>query len=78
MVTMVARAENALERCPDADRCTLVPLYGLRGTLPVLRATFCDGQYQRCARFQAHQRGRAVPANLLPNGRSVAGYVPVR
>lgn len=78
MLTVVPRAQNAVERCPQADTCSLLPLYGLRGTLPVLRAMFCDGQYERCARYRATQLGRAVPSNLLPNGRAIWGYVPVR
>jgi hypothetical protein len=78
MLTVVPRAQNAVERCPQAETCSLLPLYGLRGTLPVLRATFCDGQYDRCARYRVTQLGRIVPSNLLPNGRAIAGYVPVR
>lgn len=79
MLTVAPRTEDVqADRCPRAESCPLVPLYGLRGTLEVLRMTFCDGRYERCARYRASQLGHAVPANLLPNGRAFAGYVPVR
>ena len=30
---------------------------------------YCEGEFTRCARFQAGERGERVPATLLPNGK---------
>jgi ankyrin repeat protein len=33
---------------------------------------YCDGQFDRCARFQLSLKGNTVPLTLLPNGKQLA------
>lgn len=50
----------------------MYPLFRVAGTLEIWKLTYCASDYGSCARYKAAQDGRAVPANLLPNGRLLA------
>ena len=57
--------------CPNQPGCGLAD--DLR-TAPVFRVwqiLYCESGFQRCERLKLLRSGRMVPANLLPNGRSL-------
>jgi hypothetical protein len=56
--------------CPQAKRCTLHDQLGTRSSLTVWQTLFCDSGFDRCVRYRLGAVGAAVPADLLPDGRS--------
>lgn len=58
-------------RCSHVRSCELFPRFGLRASLKVWKTCYCDGQYERCERFQRALRGEPVPPTLLPNGKEL-------
>lgn len=58
-------------RCSHVTSCELFPRFGLRGSLKVWVAFFCEGQFERCERYQRALRGEPVAPNLLPNGKEL-------
>jgi len=40
-------------------------------SLKLWKQHFCEGQFERCARFQVALSGRPVPLGLLPNGKEL-------
>ncbi|MDH5633851.1 MAG: ACT domain-containing protein [Gammaproteobacteria bacterium] len=57
--------------CSHASGCALYPQISLSSALKVWQVFYCEGDFSKCARFQASSRGEAVPANLLPNGKKL-------
>jgi len=41
----------------------------MKASLGVWTAFYCDNRYSDCVRYQAAQRGKAVPDLMLPNGK---------
>lgn len=57
--------------CTHCDQCELYTQFALNPALQVWQAHYCQGEYQRCVRFQMSLRKETVPLNLLPNGSKV-------
>ena len=62
--------------CSHMESCELFPLFQLKSALRVWQINYCEGDYTRCARYQASCSGDAVPINLLPNGKTIAVEKP--
>jgi len=65
-------------RCSHVSSCELFPKFGLRGSLKVWNTFYCEGQFERCERYQRALRGEPVSPNLLPNGKELNLDVLVR
>ncbi len=57
--------------CSHTKNCELFPQFALNPALKVWQTHFCEGEFSQCARFQLALEGKAVPLNLLPNGKRV-------
>lgn len=57
------------KRCPNVESCRLYPLFGMKASLKIWQAMYCDGDHATCERFQRSRRSEPVPDNLLPNGK---------
>lgn len=57
--------------CTHCDSCELFAQFALNPALQVWQAHYCQGEYQRCVRYQMSLRRETVPLNLLPNGTKV-------
>ena len=55
--------------CKHAEDCALYPKIEL--TLRTWKTVFCEGAYERCARYQLALAGKPVPITLLPNGKKI-------
>lgn len=67
----MASASPAPRRCSHIASCELFPRFGVRGSLKVWTAFFCEGNFERCERYKLALLGRPVPPNLLPNGKEL-------
>jgi len=56
--------------CPHSKRCSLYTQLGTRSALTVWQTLFCESGFDRCVRYRLTTAGAAVPADLLPDGRS--------
>ena len=54
--------------CPHSVSCPLYPQFTLKSFLSYWRASYCDADFSRCARYRLAARGQPVPLNLLPSG----------
>ncbi len=61
---------TAGRRCSKIDTCEPFRMFALRGSL-ALWASYCEGDYERCARYRLSLTRRPVPDTLLPNGRQI-------
>ena len=52
--------------CSHISTCALFPLLSL--SLEFWKLNYCYGRFEECSRYQASQRGRVVPVNLMPSG----------
>lgn len=57
--------------CSHSDSCDLYVQFAMEPSLKLWKQHFCDGQFERCARFQVALSGRPVPLGLLPNGKEL-------
>lgn len=57
--------------CSHTTTCPLFPLISVNSALKVWKTFYCEGNYNNCARFNMSRTGKSVPANLLPNGKSL-------
>ncbi len=57
--------------CSHIPGCELFPKFGLRGSLKVWQTFYCQGAFERCARYRLALAGGPVPPNLLPNGHEL-------
>jgi len=57
--------------CSHTKNCELFPQFALNPALKVWQIHYCEGEFTRCARYQLSLQGKAVPLNLLPNGKRV-------
>lgn len=61
----------APRQCSHLSSCELFPKFALQGSLKVWQTFFCEGDYERCARFQLAKNGGHPAPNLLPNGKEL-------
>ncbi len=59
------------KRCSQAASCEPLLVYALRSTVDLWAASYCDGNYEECARYRLAIARQSVPENLLPNGRQL-------
>lgn len=57
--------------CTHCDSCDLFPQFALNPALQVWQSHYCQGDHERCVRFQMSCRKESVPLNMLPNGSKV-------
>ena len=60
--------------CPRIADCKLFPKFKASSTLGFWKAMYCDGQYERCSRFQLASEGKSVPSTMLPNGKDLSEF----
>ncbi len=58
--------------CSHSSSCELYPLMAMEPALKLWKQHFCEGQYEKCARYALSKEGRPVPLTLLPNGKQLA------
>jgi len=58
--------------CSHSTSCELFPLLAMEPALKLWKSHFCDGDHEKCARYQLALSGKAVPLTLLPNGKQLA------
>lgn len=57
------------KKCPNMVGCRLFPRFAGSPTLRVLQTMYCESDFMRCERFVLRKAQKAVPDDLLPNGR---------
>lgn len=57
--------------CTHKDSCALFPVISLSSALQIWQTFYCDGAHETCLRFQRSAQGQKVPANMLPNGKTL-------
>ncbi|MDA8363881.1 MAG: ankyrin repeat domain-containing protein [Gammaproteobacteria bacterium] len=57
--------------CGHTKNCELFPQFALNPALKVWQTHYCEGEFAQCARYRLSLEGKAVPLNLLPNGKRV-------
>ncbi len=57
--------------CSHTKNCDLFPQFTLNPALKVWQVHYCEGEFTGCARYRLALEGKAVPLNLLPNGKRV-------
>lgn len=57
--------------CSHTDDCELYPQISLSSALKVWQVFYCEGDYEKCVRYQTAAEGRPVPVTLLPNGKEL-------
>jgi len=57
--------------CSHSESCDLYVQFAMEPSLKLWKQHFCEGQFERCARFQVALSGRPVPLGLLPNGKEL-------
>ncbi|HEB66599.1 MAG TPA: ankyrin repeat domain-containing protein [Gammaproteobacteria bacterium] len=58
--------------CSHSSSCELYPLMAMEPALKLWKQHFCEGQYEKCARYALSKEGKPVPLTLLPNGKQLA------
>ncbi|HKK06395.1 MAG TPA: ankyrin repeat domain-containing protein [Gammaproteobacteria bacterium] len=57
--------------CSHSESCDLYVQFAMEPSLKLWKQHFCEGEFERCARFQVALSGRPVPLGLLPNGKEL-------
>lgn len=57
--------------CSHTSTCPLFPLISVNAALKVWKTFYCEGKFENCQRYTLSKSGQSVPANLLPNGKSL-------
>lgn len=65
-----------IKRCSHVTSCELFPRFSLQSSLKVWQMHYCEGDYERCARFRLALAGKRPAPNLLPNGKELALATP--
>ncbi len=58
--------------CSHSTSCELYPLLAMEPALKLWKQHYCEGGYEKCARYRLALNGKAVPLTLLPNGKQLA------
>ncbi len=58
--------------CSHSSSCELYPLMAMEPALKLWKQHYCEGQYEKCARYALSKEGKPVPLTLLPNGKQLA------
>ncbi len=77
---MTSQDPIAGPRCSHVATCELFPKFGVRSALRVWQTFYCEGDFEKCARYRLAVQGKPVPPSLLPNGKDLdlrlLGIVP--
>jgi ankyrin repeat protein len=57
--------------CTHCQHCDLYAQFAMNPALQIWQVHYCQGDFNRCVRFQKSLRKEAVPLNMLPNGSKV-------
>ena len=60
--------------CTHSSNCPLFAQFAqfaMEPALAVWKQHYCDGEFAKCARYQAGLKGKTVPITLLPNGKMI-------
>jgi hypothetical protein len=63
------RDSKPVAPCAHIASCRLYPLFGMKASLKIWQAMYCETDHVNCERFQRSRRGEAVEDTLLPNGK---------
>ena len=58
--------------CSHSSSCELYPLMAMEPALKLWKQHYCEGNFEKCARYVLSTEGRPVPLTLLPNGKQLA------
>lgn len=64
-----------MANCPRIASCPLFQVFTTKTGLAVWKTFYCEGSFERCARWNLVSEGKPVPMNLLPNGKLL--HVPL-
>ncbi len=70
------RAENecSVKGCRFISRCPMYPKFKNEFGVRMFKMTYCESSnFEQCARYKLASNGEMPPADLLPNGRTLAG-----
>ena len=57
--------------CSHTTNCQLYAQFAADASLKLWKQHFCEGGFEKCARYQLALEGKPVPLTLLPNGKMV-------
>ncbi|GEM_PF-735531 len=57
--------------CTHTKHCELYVHFAADPSLSLWKQHYCEGGFERCARYQQALRGENVPLTLLPNGKTL-------
>ena len=57
--------------CSHTKHCELYVHFAADPSLNLWKQHYCEGGYERCARYQQALKGVSVPLTLLPNGKTL-------
>ena len=57
--------------CNHSENCELYTQFSMVAALRSWKSTYCEGEYESCARRELLKDGKPVPRNLLPNGSKI-------
>ncbi|HEX9289726.1 MAG TPA: hypothetical protein VF904_09385 [Anaeromyxobacteraceae bacterium] len=58
--------------CARADACSFVPILSRSHFLKVFQHLYCELDHQRCARMRMGKSDGDVPADMMPDGRTLS------
>ncbi len=58
--------------CSHSSSCELYPLMAMEPALKLWKQHYCEGNFEKCARYVLSTEGKPVPLTLLPNGKQLA------
>jgi hypothetical protein len=58
-----------MAKCIHMTDCEMFALFQLKSALRVWQINYCEGEFERCARYRRACDGATMPSNLLPNGK---------
>ena len=58
--------------CTHKTTCPLYGQFRVKALLNFWIATYCDGEFAKCARFKLAAQGKPVPLGLLPSGDTLS------
>lgn len=63
------QGEERMASCLRVSTCPLFAQLKMKSSLRVWKTYYCEGDFDRCARYRLVQAKEPVPLNLLPNGK---------
>ncbi len=58
--------------CSRMKTCPLFRAFSIKSSMKVWQTYYCQNEFERCERWRLAHSGKPVPANLLPNGRTLS------